>query len=390
MTFSALLLIIVALGLGLAIGWLAARSRSAASRHAADLRIAELLAHAQHAQQLTEQSEERRLADAAVIQQMAPMQTAIGALEQRVQEADRARTKAEARLQETLAQTSKDSQRAASEVTAQAQRLNTALVGTNTRGFWGEAALETLMEDAGLVPGLHFATQVQLRGEGRDGQADMVVTLPAGRRLVIDSKAPLKALLDAPESDNYAPETLGAHAAALSKHVDDLVKRRYWEADEDLLDAVVLYLPAENLLGLALQADPGLVARAARQRVLFATPTTMLALLRTVDHSWRQERLAENAAEIRDAGAELYGRLATFLGHYERVGKELSSAVAAYNKGVGSIDTRVLPSARRMYTLGVSAKDQPTPGAIEDAPRSLASPEAGGVLELPADGQKAS
>jgi DNA recombination protein RmuC len=390
MTFTALFFILLALGLGLLVGWLLANSRAAAARHAADLRIAELSSQASHADALTAQAEQRRREDAAVLQQMKPMQTAIESLEQRVREADRARVQAETQLQAALKQTHEESQRAATEVSRQAQKLNTALVATNARGFWGESALETLIEGAGLVKGVHFATQVPLRGEGPDGRADMVVTLPGGRRLVVDAKAPLTALLEESDPDHYRDETLTAHATALSKHVDDLVKRRYWEADEDLLDVVVLYLPAENLLGLALQSDPALVTRAAEQRVIFATPTTMLALLRTVEHSWRQERLAASAGEIRDAGAQLYARLATFLGHFDKVGRELTSAVVAYNKGVGSIDTRVMPSARRMHELGVAAKELPQPGSIEEVPRTLSAPEANAVVELPAEAHRAS
>lgn len=389
MTFTAVLLTVLALGLGVLVGWLLAASRSAGGRHAAELRIAELSAQVRLAGELSAQAEQQRRADADVVKQMAPMQTAIEALERRVQDADAARVRAEATLQRTLQQTHEESQRAATEVSRQAQKLSTALVATNARGFWGEATLETLVENAGLVKGISFATQVPLRGEGTDGKADMVITLPGGRRLVVDAKAPLQALLEE-TADSYREETVKAHAAALAKHVDDLVKRRYWEADEDLLDVVVLYLPAENLLGLALQADPGLVSAAAAKRVLFATPTTMLALLRTVEHSLRQERLAANATEIRDAGAELYNRLATFLQHFDRVGKGLSSAVAAYNKGVGSIDTRVMPSARRMHELGVSADALPHPATLEAVPRTVAAPEATAVVELPAEAPRAS
>lgn len=390
MTFTALLFTVVALGLGLLVGWLLAASRAAAARHAADLRITELLGQVRQADALTAQAEERRQADAAVVGQMAPMRTAIESLEQRVRDADRARLQAETQLREALKRTHEESQRAAVEVTRQAQKLNTALVSTNTRGFWGESALESLVENAGLLKGTHFATQVQMRGEGPDGRADMVITLPGGRRLVIDAKAPLQALLEESEPDHYSEATLAAHAAALRKHVDDLAKRRYWEADEDLLDVVVLYLPAENLLGLALQEDPALVANAADKCVLFATPTTMLALLRTVEHSLRQERLAANATEIRDAGAELYGRLATFLGHFETVGKELASAVTAYNKGVGSIDTRLMPSARKMHKLGVAAKELSGPAAVEGVPRTVSAPEANAVVELPSESHRAS
>jgi DNA anti-recombination protein RmuC len=192
------------------------------------------------------------------------------------------------------------------------------------------------------------------------------------RRQVVKAKVPLDALMaDTGESDGFDRAVLQRHAQALRSHIDTLAGRNYADLLPDTPELVVLYLPAESLLSLALAADAGLLDHAFGKGIALATPTTMLALLRTVNHGWRQEAVAQNAREIHALGAELHKRLATMSGHFRKIGAALDSAVKAYNSTVGSYETRVLPQARKFSELDlVSDAMAPVP-AIENSPRAL-------------------
>ena len=228
----------------------------------------------------------------------------------------------------------------------------------------------------------HCDFEQQVTTTGTDGRLrpDMVVTLPGSRHVVVDAKVPLQAFLDANDAADEADRRahLVLHARQLRSHVDSLSKKSYWEQFEDSPEFVVAFVPGDALLAAALEHDSSLLEHAVSHRVLLATPTTLIALLRTVAAGWQQEALAENAREVQDMGRELYRRLATFGEHMGRTGRSLTSAVEAYNKAVGSLERNVLPQARRFHDLGVAAgsdKDIPELEHVNAVARDLQAPE---------------
>jgi DNA recombination protein RmuC len=204
-----------------------------------------------------------------------------------------------------------------------------------------------------------------------------VVRLHGGRTVVVDAKAPFEAYLAAMEArdERTRDGALDQHAQHLRRHVDQLSGKAYWTAFDSTPDFVVLFLPADPFLDAALQRDPGLMEHAFRRDVVLATPATLIAMLRTVAYSWRQEALARNAVAVHGLARELYGRLATLGDHVGKLGGSLAGAVTAYNKAVGSLESRVLVSARKLAEMGVSDEPLETPAQIEVAPRQPQAPE---------------
>ena len=253
--------------------------------------------------------------------------------------------------------------------------LATALRKPQVRGQWGELHLRRTVELAGLVDHCDFSEQVRI-DDGRL-RPDLVVTLAGGRTIAVDAKAPLAAFLDLTGSDDPAEHDqalarLGEH---VRKHVADLGSRRYWEALAGTPEFVVLFLPGEAILQAALQAVPDLVEQAAAKNVVLATPSTLIALLRTVAQGWQHELLNAQAQEVQRLGQELHARLGSMAGHLDRVGRSLGASVAAYNQAMGSLEGRVLVSARRFAELGVTSESLDAPRQVEAVPRSPAAPE---------------
>ncbi|MEP9381585.1 DNA recombination protein RmuC [Nocardioides sp. KR10-350] len=243
--------------------------------------------------------------------------------------------------------------------------LSTALRRPQVRGRWGELHLHRAVELAGLVDRCDFTEQVQF--EGGSLRPDLVVHLAGGKQLVVDAKVPLDAHLDAvaAQDDDSLRAHLQRHARQLRTHVDQLGSKAYWRALPETPEFVVLFVPAESFLAAALEADPTLIEYAAERRVVLATPTTLIALLRTVAHGWSHEALAERAREIHQLGRELHQRLVTLSGHLDGIGRSLNAAVTRYNQAIGSLDTRVLVSARRFSELGVTDEELPSPRSVE-------------------------
>jgi DNA recombination protein RmuC len=250
--------------------------------------------------------------------------------------------------------------------------LSTALRRPQVRGRWGELHLRRTVEIAGLVDRCDFDEQVTLRGpEDQTLRPDLVVHLAGGRDLVVDSKVPLDAFLDATECDDEDERAahLARHARQLTSHVDALAGKSYWRSLPGTPELVVLFVPGEAFLAAALESRPGLIEHAAAKRVVLATPTTLIALLRTVAHGWSQQALADKAQEVHRLGRELHERLGVLGSHLDRVGRSLGSAVAAYNQAVGSLETRVLVSARRFTALEVTDQDLEAPRPVDAVPR---------------------
>jgi DNA recombination protein RmuC len=242
------------------------------------------------------------------------------------------------------------------------------------RGRWGEQSLRNVLEQAGLTPHADFRTEVSVETDDGRLRPDVIVNLPGGRKLVIDAKCSLNAFLDASEEvdDDRRAAHLRAHVASLRNHAQQLGSKSYWSQFDDAADYVVMYIPGEHFLTAALELDDALWEWAFDKKVLLATPTNLVAIARTVASVWRQETLNEAAEEIASLGKELHSRLATMAQHMERVGKNLSTANAAYNQMVGSFESQVLTQAKRFEGLGAgSAKEMPSPPMVETAPRPM-------------------
>jgi DNA recombination protein RmuC len=252
--------------------------------------------------------------------------------------------------------------------------LATALRRPHVRGQWGELHLRKAVELAGLVERCDFSEQRTVDGGLRP---DLVVNLAGGKHVVVDAKVPLDAFLDATSTDDedQHADALARHARQVRQHVDSLAGKAYWRALPTTPEFVVLFVPGDAFLSAALEAEPSLLEYAARKQVILATPSTLIALLRTVAYAWTQEALADRAREIHDLGMELHDRLGTMGAHLERLGRSLSSAVGSYNAAVGSLEARVLVSARRFTELSPSAPELTTPRAVEEAPRALSAAE---------------
>lgn len=261
--------------------------------------------------------------------------------------------------------------------------LSTALRRPQVRGRWGELHLRRAVELAGLVARCDFDEQVSARTDDGLLRPDLVVHLAGGKHVVVDAKVPLDAFLDATATDfdEERSDHLARHARQLRQHVDALAGKSYWRTLPSTPEFVVLFVPGESFLSAALEAEPSLLEYAAARQVVLATPTTLIALLRTVAYAWTQETLADKAREIHELGRELHERLSTMGGHLDRLGRALSSAVGAYNKAVGSLETRVLVSARRFHDLEVG-RELEAPGPVTETPRPLT---AGELLEVVAE-----
>jgi DNA recombination protein RmuC len=256
-----------------------------------------------------------------------------------------------------------------------------ALGSPGVRGRWGEVQLRRVVEIAGMLQHCDFEQQVHQAGEGGALRPDMVVRLPGGRSVVVDAKTPLTAYLEAMGAPDEATRKLkmAEHARSVRDHMVSLGKKAYWEQFQPAPEFVVLFLPGENFYSAALEQEPALIEKLTPEnRVVLATPTTLIALLHAFAYGWRQEALAENAQAISALGRELHERLATMTEHFGKVGGSLASAVENYNKTLNSLDTRVLVSARKFEELKAthSDKELKSPAPIEVIPRALPAREA--------------
>jgi DNA recombination protein RmuC len=250
--------------------------------------------------------------------------------------------------------------------------LATALRRPQVRGRWGELHLRRAVELAGLVSRCDFDEQVTVRDASEAAlRPDLVVNLAGGKQVVVDAKVPLDAFLDVAEADDDDERAahLARHARQFRQHVDTLAGKAYWRSLACSPEFVVLFVPAESFLSAALEGEPALIEYAADRKVILATPTTLIALLRTVAHAWTQESLAEKAQEIHRLGRELHERLGTLGGHLDKVGRSLTSAVSSYNQAVGSLESRVLVSARRFSELEVTDAELVAPRPVDAVPR---------------------
>jgi len=285
-----------------------------------------------------------------------PIREALDASQKQIAELEKSRSEAYGSIKSQLEEMH-SSQKSLKQET---QNLVNALRRPEVRGRWGEITLRRLVELAGMVEHCDFQEQVHTVGEGQIIRPDMVVRMPDRRELVVDVKTPLDAYLEAVEAKDDAQRKLGLerHAKNVHAHIRMLASKAYWDQFEESPEFVILFIPGDQFLSAALNEKPDLIEYALSKQIILATPTSFVALLKAVAYGWRQLSLAENAREIRTLAEDLYGRLASFVGHMNTMGRQLARSVEHYNKAVGSLERSVLPGARKFVELGVHEKKE--------------------------------
>jgi len=306
-----------------------------------------------------------------------PLQDTLGQVQAKLQEVERDRASSNSRLGEQL-------QTLATATT----NLERALQTPHVRGGWGEVQLRRVVELAGMLDHCDFTEKTAVTSDDRKLVPDMVVKLPGGRRIIVDAKVPYVAYRQAVESQGQEERLarLKEHAGQVKAHMTELGSRGYWAQFQPAPEFVFMFLPGEGYFSAALKHDPGLIEFGVDQRVIPASPLTLIALLRAVAYGWQQERIARNAETVSQLGRELYERIWRLAGHLDDLSKGLTRTVDAYNRTVGTIESRVLVTARRFKELGVSAAEPiPETNTVERTPRPLQAPEMADMFGDPDD-----
>jgi DNA recombination protein RmuC len=373
-TLGALALLLLGLVLGIALGVLWERSRRAGRTDPATA------ATLDGASRVLLETADRQLAQAS-----APIHESLRHLDDRLREIEQGRVASQAALSRQI----EDVRTTGEELRGQTAALVTALRTPQVRGRWGELHLRRAVELAGLVDRCDFTEQLVIpaqegaeSGEGAGvARPDLVVHLAGDKHVVVDAKVPLGAFLEAAEAPDELTrqERLRAHAKQLRAHVDQLASRAYWKrlaaAGAPTAEFVVLFVPGEAFLSHALSADPELIEYAAERKVVLASPITLITLLRTVAYAWTQDTLAAEARTIVELGRELYERIGVFTESLDSVGRSLGASVAAYNRAVGSLDARLLVTARRLRELGLDDGPAPSARSLDTAARPVSQPQ---------------
>lgn len=377
MTVTTLIFATVVLVAGIAAGWLmrgiVQRPRQAAEHAVAQERIARLEAELAAART---DAAARAQAPEQVAEAMAPVHTALSRLEDAVARAEGGRATSAAQLAEQLRTVAESTASSTEGVRRETARLVGALGQSDIRGKWGEFQLRRLLECSGLIEGVHYSEQRTVVAEDRVLRPDVVLHLGSDKQVVVDAKVSLRAILGIQAGDpaDEVAAARAAHAREVRMHVERLASKAYAAQFDTAPEFVVMFLPAESLLAEALSVDPAILEFAFERNVVPATPTTLLALMRTVSHVWRQEEIAANAREVQALGRELAERMATMLGHLDKLGAALTSGIGAYNRTIASLESRVLVTGRRFTELQGLA-DLEAPRQVDIATRSVAAPQ---------------
>ena len=384
---NSLIVALIALLLGVVIGYLLARASTAKTmaRTQAERDFAlqqadavtadrETLTHQFRALSADTLDQQTRQADRAAEIRLAPIHDALRQLQQRLGEVEQQRAALSAELKQQV-----EGVRSSGEaVRKEAHALATALRQPQVRGAWGEASLRRIVEISGMVERCHFDTQTTYTTpEGERRRPDLRVSLADGRAVFVDSKVPLEAVLAAYQADSDAArgEQLKRFARHVRTHIDQLSAKEYWALDAGSPEFVVLFLGSDEFYRLALEQEPGLHEYAAQRHITLAGPGLLIPLLQTISHSWRQARLAQSAAEVVKLGRELHERLKKLGQHFTQLGSALNATVKHYNSAVGTLESRVLVSARRFQALDITTADIPTLAPVETSPRTPVAPE---------------
>ena len=316
-----------------------------------------------------------------------PLRESLTKVDAKLQDVDRGRATSQAQLSEQLRSLTDAQQVLHSETS----KLARALKSSNIRGQWGEIQLRRVLECAGLVEGMHFDLKDSVQTDGGRLTPDAVIKLPGGKNVVVDAKVALSAYLDAMdcESDASRDEKLKDHARQVKDHVNRLGNKAYWAHFQPAPDIVVMFVPGEALLSAALQHDHALLEFSMNKGVMLASPLSLIALLKAIAYGWQQDTVAKNALEISELGRNLYDRIAKLAEHFENVGRSLAKAVQAYNGAVGTLETRVLVTARKLKDRGVTATEEfREVETIDITPRLLGAPELVGLFDdVPAEAE---
>ena len=308
----------------------------------------------------------------AIQEMVAPVRASLDQVDARIRDLESARAGAYAGLREQVRSLVETQQ----QLREQTGKLVNALRTPSVRGNWGEVQLRRVVEMAGMIDHCDFYSQTTVEGEDGRLRPDLLVRLPSDKIVVVDAKTPLDAYLRAVEAPDEASRKalLADHARQVRAHMTALARKSYWEQFDQAPEFAVLFLPGECFFSAALESDPALIESGVAQNIILATPTTLIALLRAVAYGWRQENLARNAAEIAGLGKDLYKRLSDMGEHWLRMGKSLERAVEAYNSAVGSLESRVMVSARRFAELKTAPLGVEIP-PLEPVERSVRNPE---------------
>ncbi len=323
----------------------------------------------------------------AIEELLTPMKTALDSVDKEIKDAERRRIQSGAELAQRIA--SLDT--VGRELQDETRRLVDALKRPGVRGRWGELQLKRVVELAGMVEYCHFSEQQTLEGDEGRIRPDVIVHLPGGKRIVVDSKVPLDAYLQALDAPDEAArqKLLADHARQVRTHISQLSAKGYAAQVQPSPDFVVMFLPGEMFFSAALEQDPSLIEYGVDRRVIPASPTTLIALLRAVAYGWQQEAVAENAQKISELGRHLYDAIRVLGGHFDDLGGRLKASLEAYNRAVGSLEGNVLVKARRFKELqAANGEDIPAIQPVDRVPRMLQSAELTGGLPF-ADGQGA-